>query len=183
VDEQTNQLVYFKAQNSTQCKGALDLTLALIHPVDAEDADAKATGFVVEHGIGGIKMVFNCYNAREREQWVHAMAQASKGMINPAKLPWIFSPDHVWAALATKTVAKKALITETHDHRVAAGEASKIAAELAATEAELDAELRLTRRQILEIQRLEDQVNRDLQAGNFERVRSKPTNRSQCKSE
>ncbi len=173
VDEQTQQLVYFKAQNSTQCKGALDLTLALLHPVDAaEDADAKATGFVVEHGVGGIKMVFNCYNAREREQWVHAMAQASGGIINPSKLPWIFSPDHVWAALATNTVAKKAVITETHEHRIATGEADKVAAGLAVTEAKLDAELHLTRRQIAEIHRLEDQVNRDLTAGKLAQVRS-----------
>lgn len=153
VDEMSQQLVYFKAQNSANCQGALDLRLALLHPVDAgEDAHANATGFVVEHGVGGIKMMFNCYNAREREQWVHAMAQASAGIIDPTKLPWIFSPDHVWAALATKTVAKKAVINETHEHRVAAEEATKEAADLAAVEADMDSEIHQTMRQIAELQ-------------------------------
>ena len=68
------------------------------------------------------------------------------------KLPWIFSADHVWAALATKTVAKKAVMNETHQHRIAAEEATKEAADLAATETEMDSEIHQTMQQIAELQ-------------------------------
>ena len=170
IDEQTQQLVYFKAQNSTQCQGALDLTLALLHPPDAKmDPDALKTGFVVEHGVGGIQMVFNCYNEREREQWVHAMSQASGGIIDPSTLTWIFG-DHVWAARPTNTTKKKAVMEATHDHAIGTEAAMQDAEKHTAAEAAMDAELEMTTRQIAELKRLQDRVERDMQSGNMEQA-------------
>ena len=114
--------MYFKSSGSTSAQGALDLTLGILHPLDSNtDSDSVATGFVIEHGDGGIQMAFNAGDAREREQWVHAIADASGGVVKVGELGWMFG-DHVWATMQQHDThgppTLKAIMEETNEHRV-----------------------------------------------------------------